>query len=452
MGEVFAGRYELIDQIGEGGMGSVWRVRDLRRERVVAAKVLRQSDAGSLLRFMREQGMRIHHPSVVTPLGWAGEDDRVLFTMPVVEGGSVADLMKRHGALPPRYVAELMRQMLAALGAVHDSGVVHRDVKPANLLLDATGSERPHLWLTDFGVAVATDVPRLTSMSVVMGTPGYLAPEQLRGDDPDRRSDLYAAGMVGFQMLTGHRPRAQMRSEAQDLPPRPAGTPDVLWQVLTALADPHIERRPRDAHDARARLGADELQWQPQTQVVVPSMMPPLAGVGEGEFIRPGGRVDPTFADGGATRAGSPTQAGGPTRASGHAAPDDQTVPSDGSTHPSQIPRTAAMGSVPSRADAATVAGPAASSAPTADRSGARTQRRRSPLAVLVVAPLAALLIVGTMIWAPWQSGGTGPRGGAVVGGTCAWHDVGTFEPDQHGDRLACAYRDGHYRWVAPQG
>ncbi|HMQ65804.1 MAG TPA: serine/threonine protein kinase, partial [Arachnia sp.] len=88
MGEVFAGRYELIDQIGLGGMGSVWRVRDLRADAVVAAKVLRQSDAVAVLRFVREQAVRIHHPHIIVPLGWAGEDDRVLFTMPVVEGGS----------------------------------------------------------------------------------------------------------------------------------------------------------------------------------------------------------------------------------------------------------------------------------------------------------------------------------------------------------------------------
>ncbi len=71
---------------------------------------------------------------------------------------------------------------------------------------------------------------------------------------------------------------------------------------------------------------------------------------------------------------------------------------------------------------------------------------------MLVAAPLAALLIVGAMIWTPWSSDDTGPRGGAVVGGTCAWHDVGTFEPDQHGKRLTCVYREGHYRWVEPQG
>nr|WP_257907387.1 protein kinase [Janibacter limosus] len=148
MGEVFAGRYELLDLIGQGGMGSVWRVHDRRTDPVVAAKVLRQSDAASLLRFVRETAFRIQHPHVVTPLGWAGEDDRVLFTMPVVDGGSVATPVGDHGPLPAPFVAEILRRVLDGLGAVHASRVVHRDVKPANILLRATGG-RPAARLPD---------------------------------------------------------------------------------------------------------------------------------------------------------------------------------------------------------------------------------------------------------------------------------------------------------------
>ena len=101
MGEVFAGRYELLDPVATGGMGTIWRVLDRADGQVKAAKILRQSDAASLLRFVREQSMRIDHTHVVTPLSWAGVDDRVLFTMPLVRGGSVADLLHEHGALPP---------------------------------------------------------------------------------------------------------------------------------------------------------------------------------------------------------------------------------------------------------------------------------------------------------------------------------------------------------------
>ena len=203
MGEVFAGRYELVDLLGTGGMGAVWRAWDRRTQTYVAAKVLQQRDSASLLRFIREQAMRIEDPHVVTPLGWAGEDDRVLFTMPLVRGGSVATLLGDFGPLPQRWVSELLRQLLAALAAVHQAGVVHRDVKPGNLLLNPTGTARPFLRLSDFGIALPLSGPRLTRTDVVIGTAGYLSPEVAQGAEPTPAQDLYAAGRVGIAMLTG---------------------------------------------------------------------------------------------------------------------------------------------------------------------------------------------------------------------------------------------------------
>ncbi|HET6987106.1 MAG TPA: serine/threonine-protein kinase [Kribbella sp.] len=204
--EAFAGRYQLVDLIGSGGMGSVWRAWDLRRSAYVAAKVLGQHDAATLLRFVREQSLRIEHPHVVAPHGWAADDDKVVFAMDLVRGGSVATLLGDHGPLPPSYVAVLLDQLLHGLSAVHAAGVVHRDVKPANLLLDVTGTGRPHLRLSDFGVAGLLDEPRMTRHSTVLGTPGYIAPEQLAGADPDPRQDLYSVGAVAAELLTGERP------------------------------------------------------------------------------------------------------------------------------------------------------------------------------------------------------------------------------------------------------
>lgn len=243
MGEVFARRYELLDPIAEGGMGAVWRVRDQQDGGVKAAKLLRHSDAGTLLRFMREQATRIHHPHVVTPLSWVGEDDTVLFTMPLVRGGSVANLVGDWGALPPIWVATIVDQALSALEAVHTNGVVHRDVKPANLLLEPTGRERPHVRLSDFGIATSLDQPRLTSGASAVGTPGYMAPEQRTGADPDPRQDLYALATVGLEMLVGQ------------APPFPDDLhPTALVGLLVEARNPDPTRRPASATAFRAAL------------------------------------------------------------------------------------------------------------------------------------------------------------------------------------------------------
>ena len=256
MGEVFGGRYELIDLIGEGGMGAVWRARDLKLNRIVAAKVLRQSDASALLRFVREQGLRVNHPNVIAPLGWIGEDNQVLFTMRIVAGGSLATLIGDHGALPPRFAAEILRQLLSGLQAVHAAHLVHRDVKPANILLDATGIGRPHAYLTDFGIAVDLAGPRLTETGMVHGTPGYLAPELMTLGDVTPAVDMFAAGMVAASMLTGARPRDIDLNDGT-----PEGVPANLWSLIRDLTAPDPEARP-DPPEALRRLEAPELAWQ----------------------------------------------------------------------------------------------------------------------------------------------------------------------------------------------
>jgi len=261
VGEVFAGRFELLEPIADGGMGSVWAVRDRRDQQVYAGKVLRQADSSSLLRFMREQATRISHDHVVTPVSWAGEDDRVLFTMPLVRGGSVATLIGDHGALPATWVRELLVQLLTALDAVHATGVVHRDVKPANLLLQATGTARPHLLLTDFGISARLDDPRLTHASQVIGSPGYMAPEQLAGADPAVAQDVYAAGMVGLEMLTGVRPPASADALADLVAAHPGLEP--LAALLLEAVRHDATARPADAGAFRERLLALDLAGTP---------------------------------------------------------------------------------------------------------------------------------------------------------------------------------------------
>ncbi|GAA0989538.1 serine/threonine-protein kinase [Streptomyces rhizosphaericus] len=256
MGEIFAGRYELVDPIGRGGVGAVWRVWDHRRRRYVAAKVLQQRDAHTLLRFVREQALRIDHPHVLAPASWAADDDKVLFTMDLVGGGSFAHLIGDYGPLLPRYVCTLIDQLLSGLAAVHAEGVVHRDIKPANILLESTGTGRPHVRLSDFGIALTKGEPRLTEANYVMGTPGYFAPEQMMGDDPDFPADLFAVGLVALYLITGHKPdgEALVKLFEQGVPNAPTGVPEPLWQVIAGLLQPDPENRFRTATGARKAL------------------------------------------------------------------------------------------------------------------------------------------------------------------------------------------------------
>ncbi|WP_030982186.1 serine/threonine-protein kinase [Streptomyces sp. NRRL WC-3744] len=259
MGEVFAGRYELADPIGRGGVGAVWRAWDHRRRRYVAAKVLQQRDAHSLLRFVREQALRIDHPHVLAPASWAADDDKVLFTMDLVAGGSLVHLVGDYGPLPPAFVCTLLDQLLSGLAAVHAEDVVHRDVKPANVLLEATGTGRPRLRLSDFGIAMRLGEPRLTETNLVVGTPGYLAPEQMLGAEPDFPADLFAVGLVALYLLEGAKPDAKALVQyflEHGTPGAPKGVPEPLWQVVASLLQPDPADRFRTATGARKALAA----------------------------------------------------------------------------------------------------------------------------------------------------------------------------------------------------
>ncbi|MDN6555439.1 MAG: protein kinase [Acidipropionibacterium acidipropionici] len=248
MGEIFSGRYELVDPLGRGGSGDVWRVWDHRDSRYLAGKVLQQSDSASLLRFVRETGWRFDHPHIVAPLGWVGEDDRIMFSMPLVHGGAVSALLSERGALPPGYVAGIADQMLDALEVIHEAGLVHRDLKPANILMEPNPSGLPDARLADFGIAAKVGEPRMTRVAEVVGTPGFMSPEARMGADPEPAQDIYSLGVVMAQLLTASRPSGE---DPPVLSAEQRATP--LGHFITAcLAD--VTRRFPSAAEARKEL------------------------------------------------------------------------------------------------------------------------------------------------------------------------------------------------------
>jgi serine/threonine-protein kinase len=231
-------RYLFADRIGAGGMGSVWRAWDRQQRRWVAVKLLDRYDAGSLQRFVREQELRVRHRHVVQPTGLVDGG----FVMDLVHGGSVEQLLRRHGPLPDAFVHVLLEQTLEALVAVHARGVVHRDLKPGNLLLEPTGTGRPWVRVSDFGIAAVVGDPRLTRVPGGVGTGGYMAPEQAAGAAPDPRQDLYAAGVVARHLLTGSPTERTVTGPLGPLLVRltdddPARRPPSAAAALTALRD-----------------------------------------------------------------------------------------------------------------------------------------------------------------------------------------------------------------------
>jgi eukaryotic-like serine/threonine-protein kinase len=230
-----AGRYVLLEEIGRGATGPVHRARDLRTRTYVAAKVLRGGDPDALSRFVREQAHRIEHPHVLAPLGWAAEDDVALIAMELVAGGSLRDLLAREGHLPRPLVALLLGQLLDALTAVHQRGVVHGDVKPANLLIRA--GARPHLLLADFGVATRVrDAVRLVGDGPE-GTPAYLPPERLAGADPHPSQDVYAAGLVARRLLAGPSPLLTLCDSMTRAEPHLRPSAEAALRRLSELRD-----------------------------------------------------------------------------------------------------------------------------------------------------------------------------------------------------------------------
>jgi hypothetical protein len=267
-GSVLAGRYRIVALLGRGGMGEVYRADDLKLGQTVALKFLPgalAADPARLSRFLNEVRLarQVTHPNVCRVHDIGGTDGLHFISMEYVDGEDLASLLRRIGRLPKEKAAEVARQICAGLGAAHERGVLHRDLKPANVMIDGRGRAR----LTDFGLAVS---PGEHASREVAGTPAYMAPEQFDGRGASERSDLYALGLVLYELFTGkrafegHSPTEMARLHRETEPPEPSTVvrdldPAVEHAILRCLAkDP--AKRPSSAVSVAAELsGGDPL-------------------------------------------------------------------------------------------------------------------------------------------------------------------------------------------------
>ena len=280
---LLADRYRLVRLLGSGANGEVWRARDERLDRDVAVKVLRPEladDEEVRARFRAEArhagGLR--SPGIAAVFDFAERDDGAWLVMELVDGQPLSEVLRSEGRLPVDRTLDVVEQAAAALQVAHDGGVVHRDVKPANLLLRPDG----RLSVTDFGIAHAAGAAALTRTGQVVGTASYLSPEQASGRPVTPATDLYALGVVAYECLAGRRPFerddpvAVLLAHLQTPPPP---LPDDVPRPVSDLVDRMLAKDPADRPSSarQVQLEAADLRRHRTTAVLPPTAVPPTA-------------------------------------------------------------------------------------------------------------------------------------------------------------------------------
>jgi serine/threonine-protein kinase len=263
---VLGNRYEIHRRLARGGMAQVYLARDRMLDRPVAVKELVAefaTDPSFVERFRREAqaAANLAHPNIVGVYDWGTQDGTYFIVMEYVDGPSLSQVIRRDGPLHPHRSAELTAEVAAALGFAHSRGVVHRDVKPGNVLLTGSGQAK----VTDFGIARALSAPDddLTQAGSVMGTATYFSPEQAQGLPVDPRSDLYSLGVVFYEMVTGRTPftgdtpLAIAYKHVQDPPPSPSEIIPDLPPGVEAIIMKLLRKRPEERYASAEDLRAD---------------------------------------------------------------------------------------------------------------------------------------------------------------------------------------------------
>ncbi|MFH8446157.1 Stk1 family PASTA domain-containing Ser/Thr kinase [Streptomyces sp. NPDC018026] len=280
VGQVLDGRYRVEARIAVGGMATVYRAVDTRLDRVLALKVMHPTlatDATFVERFIREAKSvaRLDHPNVVQVFDQGAEGAYVYLAMEYIAGCTLRDVLRERGALRPRAALDILEPVLAALGAAHRAGFVHRDMKPENVLIGDDGRVK----VADFGLVRAVDTVTSTT-GAVLGTVSYLAPEQIEHGTADPRVDVYACGVVLYEMLTGAKPHDGDSPAAvlykhlhEDVPPPSAAVPEMAYELdelVAAATARNPEIRPHDAvallaraRETRESLSAAQLDAVP---------------------------------------------------------------------------------------------------------------------------------------------------------------------------------------------
>jgi len=295
LGRVVAGRYRLEALLGEGGMGVVYRARHVLIDRVVALKLIRPDLRGEthlrawMLREARAAN-RVDHAHIVEihDVGET-EEGELYLVMEYLTGTSLSSEIAK-GQMPITRAVDILEQMTAALSRAHDLGVVHRDLKSDNIMLTVRGGRRDFVKILDFGLAALARDPRLAPKGAVFGTPEYMSPEQARGDDAIPSSDLYALGILFFEMTTGQLPfRSSDRDTLLEMQrsspsPRPAtlrqDLPETAERIILRLLEKDPRRRFRDGHHLSEQLKAlqrtlPSTTWEVQQQAEPPAAAPP---------------------------------------------------------------------------------------------------------------------------------------------------------------------------------
>jgi beta-lactam-binding protein with PASTA domain len=266
VGQVLDGRYLVRSRVARGGMATVYAGHDTKLDRTVALKVMHGNLAGDeefVRRFIGEakSAAALSHPNVVAVYDQGTDKGYVFLAMEYVPGRTLRDLLTERGRLGPREALQVMQPVLSALGAAHRAGMIHRDVKPENVLLTADGQVK----VADFGLARAETASKQTKTGVIIGTVGYLAPEQVISGDADTRTDVYAAGIMLFELVTGRQPYdggtplAVAYKHVNETVPLPSsvipGLPPQLDALVASATNRDPARRPSDADHFHAAAG-----------------------------------------------------------------------------------------------------------------------------------------------------------------------------------------------------